>query len=354
MRWMRYVLCHAVLFLAMTPVAASADPDAAVSASARTLLEKLDRRKFTTATSVSHVEKCALGHLNDCLAEAVRKAKDKALQEGVRRFVADLPEAALEALGLSEDIVNYISAAFDGDPEIRETLLSGVHSARINVRAGVLISVDPALPDLLRRPGRLTDLKDTAGPIAARNTSADRISCSACPEDMVAAGAVCIDRTEVDIASFKMVFPHYTPPNNRYTDAMPVINITFAQAEEFAVKTGRRLCTSDEWLAALGPAPDVDKGILDAGGPGDAPYDAADARDVNPHGLLNMIGNVSEWTVSPDGAPAYVGGHWYFYIEHAADDDASVTAAVSAVRLAGGRNEQNPRIGFRRCMDCRK
>ena len=77
----------------------------------------------------------------------------------------------------------------------------------------------------------------------------------------------------------------------------------------------------------------------------DRPREVADERDRNRHGLLNMVGNVSEWVDPGTDEAAFLGGHWYWGREgHPASDLKRVN------RLATTRTSHHY-IGFRTCRD---
>lgn len=136
-----------------------------------------------------------------------------------------------------------------------------------------------------------------------------------------------IDQTEVtneQYAKFLEATGYVRPPawkGQRYaagTDKLPVTDVTWEDANEYAKWAGKRLPTEEEWeLAARGT-----DGRLYPWGSGwqddvaNVAKDEADKRNLAPvgtylrgqsfYGVLDMIGNAWEWTASD--YKAYVGG----------------------------------------------
>ncbi len=166
------------------------------------------------------------------------------------------------------------------------------------------------------------------------------------PRDMVRIGRFFIDRTEVSIRDYVRVFPDYTPPKAAFTEDMPAVNISHADARAYAAKTGKRLCTPSEWRTAIGASPGVDAGALHLGAT-DIPYGVDEESEENPHGLRHMTGNVSEWVdLEASADPAYIGGNWCLNIF----EDVSPEAVLKVRRPENG-GAGAVTIGFRCCMD---
>ena len=96
---------------------------------------------------------------------------------------------------------------------------------------------------------------------------------------------------------------------------LPVTQISIGQAQAFAdwlsQRTGftYRLPTAQEWLQAARGQPDPNRNCrvqLDGLKRGVGPV-AANTGQSNEFGLINMLGNVQEWVVGPDGISAFGG-----------------------------------------------
>ncbi len=148
--------------------------------------------------------------------------------------------------------------------------------------------------------------------------------------------AFAIDRTEVSNAAYRrcarsgVCVPGRVPENDTRLglDAQPVVQVTAAEAEAYCAFVGGRLPTEAEWeraaragsrrrfpwgnawnarLASFGPTP----------AEGDKPLDGyayaapvgAFADGANPHGMLDMAGNVWELTADDYDRDAYQHGY---------------------------------------------
>ena len=153
-----------------------------------------------------------------------------------------------------------------------------------------------------------------------------------------------IDRTEVSVGDYRTVFPGYQAPKG-FTDDLPVVDITWENAGRFAEANGKRLCRESEWLFALGDElSDPAKAAL-GGSTMDKPRSVTDDRDENSHGLLNMVGNVSEWVDSGTDEAAFLGGYWYW------DREGRPLADLKRVNRLGTKGTYHHYIGFRTCRD---
>lgn len=302
-----------------------------ISESAGRLLEDIRKALNNPPEKVSivHVEQCVKGQLNDCIASCVENAKKEALQQGVRQFIDKLNKQHIQILGISGLLNRETTGKWVGNPVIQESI--SVDHQRITIKA----------------EGTVAIVLSSQVPVMLEMLQADAVPGNQ-PPSMIRLGNFCIDRTEVSIKEFKTVFPDYQPPNSQYSDDMPVVNISFNEAEVFAKATGNRLCTETEWLTALGTEVNLEKAVLKAGGPGDVPYEASDESDKNIFGLLNMVGNVSEW-VYANGRPAYIGGWWFLYMENDLTEE-----SIRKVNIVKAKDEKKISIGFRRCRDCGK
>lgn len=126
------------------------------------------------------------------------------------------------------------------------------------------------------------------------------------PQRKVFVKAFYIDKFEVTNFAYKLVFPEHTFPERK--EMHPVTGISWEQATLYAKKVGKRLPTEIEWeKAARGtdgreypwgnlwdPALANAGGRLGAGTEEIGQYRAG----ASPYGVMDMAGNVFEWTES--------------------------------------------------------
>ncbi|MEO7033297.1 MAG: SUMF1/EgtB/PvdO family nonheme iron enzyme [Polyangiaceae bacterium] len=184
--------------------------------------------------------------------------------------------------------------------------------------------------------------------------AADWESPAQLPRDMSVA-AFEIDRAEVTVARFRLCAAANECPkvSEESEPGRPVRNINPAEAARFCAYAGGRLPTSDEWLfAAAGSAwrrfPWGNTGLVcrratfglvvgPCGRAGSGP-DFAGARPdgATPEGVLDLAGNVAEWTREADGSFVARGGS---YRSELAGDLKTWAVEVRQTRA--------PHIGFR-------
>ena len=152
------------------------------------------------------------------------------------------------------------------------------------------------------------------------------------PRRVVPLPAFGVDRTEVSVSAYAQCVESgncakpqagrhcsYGRPNAKN---VPMNCVSQAEAKAYCSAEGRRLPTELEWEAAArsvdghpwpwGPErPDCTRTVMDDGGPGCGRGSAADVGttpgDRSPLGVLDMAGNVREWTDS--AYRPYPGGH---------------------------------------------
>ena len=141
------------------------------------------------------------------------------------------------------------------------------------------------------------------------------------PQQLVRLGAYYMDVTEVSNAAYKQFcdatrhpYPH--PPDNdaNYFETKPdypVVNVSFDEAQAFARWAGKRLPTEQEWEKAARGADGriyawgntLPLRAVNVEGDRDGYATAAPVNawreNASPYGLVNMSGNVWEWTASP-------------------------------------------------------
>jgi formylglycine-generating enzyme required for sulfatase activity len=140
----------------------------------------------------------------------------------------------------------------------------------------------------------------------------------------VSVGPFALDRTEVTVGAWRrcvaagMCPTLIDPLGAMRREAMPVVNVTHAQAARYCAFAGSRLPTDAEWtLAARGvegrrspwgtrPA---DCSLARTSGCGDGALAAgATPGGASPQGALDLVGNVAEWVLDREGAPRAVAG----------------------------------------------
>ena len=143
--------------------------------------------------------------------------------------------------------------------------------------------------------------------------------------------------------------------------AVPTVEVTFSEAQAACVAVDKRLCTSAEWVSAcIGPdglaaALDEDPlvaaevcGVARTTGRFDPPSATGSYPDCKTSGLdvWDMIGNASEWTLSPNGGqPSGAPFYW-----SAANSDCYGYLAGSEGTALPETESAND-IGFRCCAD---
>ena len=148
------------------------------------------------------------------------------------------------------------------------------------------------------------------------------------PEQTVDVPRFAIDRTEVSNAAYQMLtrpvhatalaapaYPTSTSIGDAAAPSYPVAGISWAQARAYCRFVGKRLPSDEEWEKASrgglrihgrpnpmprrsvpwGSAASVPANVKDTGGQKPAPVGTTPG-DVSPYGVLDLAGNVQEWT----------------------------------------------------------
>ncbi len=122
------------------------------------------------------------------------------------------------------------------------------------------------------------------------------------PKQEISLPAFYIDRTEVSYGDYKKIDPNLKIPGR--TESFPVTDVTWFEADHYCRAIGKRLPTEAEWeKAARGtdgrPYPWGDGFDPKKTNVGSAPMPVGSTpEDRSPYGVLDMAGNVSEWTDS--------------------------------------------------------
>ncbi|HYQ43410.1 MAG TPA: SUMF1/EgtB/PvdO family nonheme iron enzyme [Polyangiaceae bacterium] len=175
----------------------------------------------------------------------------------------------------------------------------------------------------------------------------------------VSAPPFSLDRAEVTVARFRLCSAAGACPKiaDESEPGRPVRNLSPSEASAFCAFVGGRLPTADEWLfAAAGSAgrryPWGNTGLVCrrasfglVSGPcarGGTGPDFAGARPdgATPDGILDLAGNVAEWTIERDGSFAARGGS---YRSELAGDLKSWSVEARQTRA--------PHVGFRCAYD---
>ncbi len=157
----------------------------------------------------------------------------------------------------------------------------------------------------------------------------------------------------VQVASF--CIDEYEYPNQ--PGVLPIVNVSWDDAQRACASEGKRLCTEEEWeKACKGPGNarfpygnDFDANLCnskDAQGQDRSPAEAGRFPQCrSAYQVADLSGNVGEWTSSDfgDGPSKKVqkGGSY----------DRSVNAVRCAARMSGVSTERKPSVGFRCCAD---
>jgi len=153
-----------------------------------------------------------------------------------------------------------------------------------------------------------------------------------------------MSQTEVSQKKWMQVMESDNPSFSKKGDTYPVENINWRDAKAFAARVNKRLCSPQEWQKAfryLKKEVALDNAILGKKtNAGPEPVDSL--GDKSELGVLNLIGNVSEW-LDDNGQAAYSGLYWADIRKN------------SKLELANQRKTvfdlfKSSRIGFRLCM----
>ncbi len=140
----------------------------------------------------------------------------------------------------------------------------------------------------------------------------------------------------------------------------PVVNVTYAQAEQFCQWLGKRLPTADEWTVAASIAPNTQRAnrypwgnlyepqranLHESGWGETRPVGSYSPFGDSSFGLADMAGNVAEWTATPAG-----GDDERMIVKGGSFLDGSAHAVATAVTFVDATAAE-PWLGFRCVVD---
>jgi hypothetical protein len=214
-------------------------------------------------------------------------------------------------------------------------------------KAPAVLAAQPQ-PASLDAPVIATDVKDKFGcPHGMVFVPGGRFSMGSSPSDEYHNFS---DKllSAVDVRPFCV--DRYEFPNT--AGSVPMVNVSFKQAKQLCENAGKRLCAEDEWeRACKGPAGtrfpygnEFEEGTCNVGrddGARGLRSSGASAQCRSGFGVVDMSGNVAEWTSSP-----MAGGDFILKGGDAAHPDYASRCANRAA-LSGAK--KTPQVGFRCC-----
>ncbi|MGZ5971601.1 MAG: bifunctional serine/threonine-protein kinase/formylglycine-generating enzyme family protein [Polyangiales bacterium] len=178
---------------------------------------------------------------------------------------------------------------------------------------------------------------------------------AACPRTDVTINSFAIDRTELSVAKYERcsLAGKCTPIDLDTSKTTPIRKLTWSQAKEVCAYYGKRLPTDDEWELAAGrdvypwgnENPSLDRASYaeKEGSPGAIVAVDALPKGATRDGLLNLAGNVAEWTSS--SAPK-ADGEKRFWVRGGSAESTAETLR-SWAREAYAESTQSSAIGVR-------
>jgi len=157
-----------------------------------------------------------------------------------------------------------------------------------------------------------------------------------CPNDMV---LIDMPPGKANRPFFKVCIDKYEYPNT--FGKVPVVNISFEEAQKICEKQGKRLCTWEEWQWACSGLEgfaypygiNLEKENCNTEGTRIIEPSGSRNKCISKFGVLDMTGNVFEWVKDKNNLPAAMGG------------PLSKCPTISP----GGSGDAKPTIGFRCC-----
>lgn len=107
----------------------------------RRILELQKRGHIGEYVTLTHIDDCKPGRLNDCMAMAVDGARDKAKKKGIGQFVDRLERAGIGTSEFRFKLQKTLSAELEDQPSIKEYVVKGGKAVKIYLQSQVIISV---------------------------------------------------------------------------------------------------------------------------------------------------------------------------------------------------------------------
>jgi formylglycine-generating enzyme required for sulfatase activity len=212
--------------------------------------------------------------------------------------------AALILGALVAQIAVAGGAGKTGEPKASASAVSNKKFKKLKQQVAVL---QKQVDQLARQPGP----QGPPGPAG----SAPACQGNGSGDEMVAAGAVCIDKYEVSVWSSPTGGTQYGASTdnypcddeghdctNIYARSVPGVKpsafITYFQAQQALANVGKRLPTNAEWQQAVAGTPDPggDNGTTDCRTTGGSSVNTGSrSACVSRFGAFDMVGNLSEW-----------------------------------------------------------
>lgn len=270
----------------------------------------------------------------EALAQVLRAADLEALATAMTHAQADELLVPKELIPPTEQLLSKEEAAktfvlASAAPPIEEyALLSDLPDTSTLLTKEQSAELFPAAVDLAvdyyTKAAAEQKLQSAEGPLSpaleakVKDVVAATLASRPCPEGSLAAGDACVDRFEASVwssptcegtqygASEADDYPASFPDSGDFSGlplyacskpgVRPSAYLTWFQAQQACVASGKRLCTLAEWQTAAAGTPDDPATChIDPFTGNPSKLDAA-SECASAWGVLDMVGNVAEWT----------------------------------------------------------